>query len=134
MTLFELQEWFGHRTPEATADYAKFTPNTLARSYSDAGCFAHNVRTVEVLVDRDAVVSGATANGEPGQCYDLGHGWCTYTFFEQWQHRMACARCDFHTEGVPQGPTPGGKPAEDARGHPSDGRRTSRGGRRPSRP
>ncbi len=27
----------------------------------------------------------------------LGHGWCTYTFFVQCQHRMACARCDFYT-------------------------------------
>ncbi|MGH2604193.1 MAG: tyrosine-type recombinase/integrase, partial [Dehalococcoidia bacterium] len=26
-----------------------------------------------------------------------GHGWCTYTFFEQCPHRMACARCDFYT-------------------------------------
>ncbi|MEV5413163.1 tyrosine-type recombinase/integrase [Thermopolyspora sp. NPDC052614] len=97
MTLFELQEWLGHRTPEATAHYAKITPNTLARAYNDAGYFARNVRTIEVLVDRDAVASGAAANGEPWQYYDLGHGWCTYTFFEQCQHRMACARCDFYT-------------------------------------
>lgn len=27
----------------------------------------------------------------------LGHGYCTYTFFEQCQHRMACAKCDFYT-------------------------------------
>jgi hypothetical protein len=26
----------------------------------------------------------------------LGHGFCTYTFFEQCPHRMACARCDFY--------------------------------------
>ncbi|WP_328864788.1 tyrosine-type recombinase/integrase [Streptomyces sp. NBC_00304] len=97
MTLFELQEWLGHRTPEATAHYAKITPNTLARAYSDAGYFARNVRTIEVLVDRDAVTSGAAASGEPWQYYDLGHGWCTYSFFEQCQHRMACARCDFYT-------------------------------------
>lgn len=97
MTLFELQEWLGHRTPEATAHYAKITPNTLAKAYKDAGYFARNVRTVEVLVDRDAVASGAAANGDPWQYYDLGHGWCTYTFFEQCQHRMACARCDFYT-------------------------------------
>ncbi|WP_412566704.1 tyrosine-type recombinase/integrase [Streptomyces europaeiscabiei] len=97
MTLFELQEWLGHRTPEATAHYAKITPNTLARAYNDAGYFARNVRTVEVLVDRDAVASGAVADGAPWQYYDLGHGWCTYTFFEQCQHRMACARCDFYT-------------------------------------
>lgn len=97
MTLFELQAWLGHRSPEATQHYAKITPNTLARAYSDAGYFERNVRTIEVLVDRDAVTSGAAASGEPWQYYDLGHGYCTYTFFEQCPHRMACARCDFYT-------------------------------------
>jgi hypothetical protein len=55
------------------------------------------VRTIEVLIDRDAVASGTTTNGEPWQHYDLGHGYCNYTFFEQCPHRMACARCDFYT-------------------------------------
>jgi hypothetical protein len=55
------------------------------------------VRTIEVLLDRDAVTSGAAAAGAPWQHYDLGHGYCTYTFFEQCPHRMACARCDFYT-------------------------------------
>jgi hypothetical protein len=50
-----------------------------------------------VLIDRDAVASGAAANGEPWQYYDLGHGFCGYTFFEQCPHRMACAKCDFYT-------------------------------------
>ncbi|MGI8307751.1 tyrosine-type recombinase/integrase [Saccharopolyspora hattusasensis] len=77
MTLFELQEWLGHRTPEATPRYARITPNTLARAYNDAGYFARNVRTIEVLVDRDAVASGQAAAGEPWQYYDLGHGYCT---------------------------------------------------------
>lgn len=54
------------------------------------------MRTIEVLVDRDAATSGEAANGEPWQHYDLGHVFCTYTFFEQCQHRMACARCDFY--------------------------------------
>ena len=97
MTLFELQAWLGHRSPESTQHYAKITPNTLARAYNDAGYFERNVRTIEVLVDRDAVTSGAAASGEPWQYYDLGHGYCTYTFFEQCPHRMACARCDFYT-------------------------------------
>src|SRR5664280_1145715 len=97
MTLFELQEWLGHRSPASTQHYAKITPNTLARAYRDAGYFTRNVRTIEVLLDRDAVTSGAAAAGEPWQYYDLGHGYCTYTFFEQCPHRMACARCDFYT-------------------------------------
>jgi len=96
MTLFELQAWLGHRTPNTTQHYAKITPNTLTRAYTEAGYFARNVRTIEVLLDRDAVTSGAAAAGEPWQHYDLGHGYCTYNFFEQCPHRMACARCDFY--------------------------------------
>ena len=97
MTLFELQAWLGHRSPQSTQFYAKITPATLTRAYDDAGYFSRNVRTIEVLIDRDAVTSGTAAAGEPWQHYDLGHGYCTYTFFEQCQHRMACARCDFYT-------------------------------------
>ena len=102
MTLFELQAWLGHRSPSATQHYATIAPATLAKAYSDAGYFARNVRTIEVLVDRDAVTSGAAASGQPWQYYDLGHGYCTYSFFEQCPHRMACARCDFYT---PKGST-----------------------------
>ncbi|MFG2582424.1 tyrosine-type recombinase/integrase [Streptomyces malaysiensis] len=97
MTLLELQAWLGHRSPTSTQHYAKITPNTLTRAYTEAGYFSRNLRTIEVLVDRDAVASGAVADGEPWQHYDLGHGYCTYSFFEQCQHRMACARCDFYT-------------------------------------
>ena len=97
MTLFELQAWLGHRELSSTRHYAKITPNTLTRAYRDAGDFQRNVRTIEVLLDRDAVASGAAATGEPWQYYDLGHGFCSYTFFEQCPHRMACAKCDFYT-------------------------------------
>ncbi|GGV54779.1 hypothetical protein [Streptomyces spectabilis] len=83
MTLFELQAWLGHRSPQPTQFYAKISSTTLTRAYDDAGYFSRNVRTIEVLVDRDAVTSGAAAAGEPWQHYDLGHGYCTYTFFEQ---------------------------------------------------
>jgi integrase len=96
MTLFELQVWLGHRSPETTQHYARITPTTLAKAYRDAGYFARNVRTVEVLIDREAVANGAAATGTPWQYFDLGHGFCTYSFFEQCPHRMACARCDFY--------------------------------------
>ncbi|MFE2473324.1 tyrosine-type recombinase/integrase [Streptomyces mirabilis] len=96
MTLVELQAWLGHRSLESTQHYAKISPNTLTKAYEDAEYVARNVRTIEVLVDREAVTSGAAAAGEPWQHYGLGHGYCTYTFFEQCPHRMACARCDFY--------------------------------------
>jgi integrase len=97
MTLFELQAWLGHRSPHTTQHYTKIHPTTLAKAYTEAGYFARNVRAIEVLLDRDAVTSGQVADGEPWQFYDLGHGYCSYTFFEQCPHRMACARCDFYT-------------------------------------
>jgi integrase len=97
MTLFELQAWLGHASPESTRHYAKITPNTLTRAYRDAGYFERNTRTIEVLIDRDAITSGQATAGGPWQYYDLGHGLCRYTFFEQCPHRMACAKCDFYT-------------------------------------
>jgi hypothetical protein len=95
MTLFELQEWLGHASPSATLHYAKITPLKLAKSYADAGYFARNLRAIEVLIDQDTVRAGIAAN-EPWKFYDLGHGFCTYDFFEQCPHRMACAKCDFY--------------------------------------
>ncbi len=96
MTLFELQAWLGHRSPETTQHYARITPTTLAKAYTDAGYFARNLRAIEVLIDQAAVRNGAAAAGEPWKFYDLGHGYCTYDFYSQCPHRMACARCSFY--------------------------------------
>ena len=96
MTLFELQAWLGHSNPSSTQHYARITPLTLTRAYTDAGYFARNLRTIEVLLDRDAIKNGQAAGGGPFEFYDLGHGYCSYSFFEQCPHRMACARCDFY--------------------------------------
>jgi hypothetical protein len=95
MTLFELQQWLGHSTPSATQHYAKITPLKIAKSYADAGYFGRNLRAIEVLVDQDSVRSGRAATGF-WKFYDLGHGYCTYDFFDQCPHRMACAKCDFY--------------------------------------
>jgi integrase len=37
MTLFELQAWLGHRSPQSTQFYAKISPATLTRAYDYAG-------------------------------------------------------------------------------------------------
>lgn len=95
-SLVELQAWLGHTSPESTQHYAKVSPTKLAQSYKDAGYFARNLRAVEVLIDQQAIQSGAAAQGEPWKYYDLGHGYCTYDFFDQCMHRMACAKCSFY--------------------------------------
>ena len=72
------------------------TPTRLTGSVQRAGYFQRNLRTVEVLVDQNAVRNGTAASGEPWRFYDLGHGLCTYDFFDQCPHRMACAKCGFY--------------------------------------
>ena len=101
MSLFELQEWLGHRMPSSTQRYAKITPTKLMKSYADAGYFSRNLRAIEVLIDQDKVRSGIAAD-EAWKFYDLGHGYCTYDFFDQCPHRMACAKCSFY---MPKGST-----------------------------
>ena len=96
MTLFELQAWLGHQSPATTQHYVSTSPTKLTQAYKDAGYFSRNVRAIEVLIDRDAITSEAAANGSPWRYYDLGHGWCSYEFFDQCPQRMACARCDFY--------------------------------------
>ena len=100
MSLFELQAWLGHGSPASTQHYVAISPTRLARAYTDAGYFARNVRAIEVLIDQDTLKQ-AVADGQPWRYYDLGHGLCTYEFFEQCAHRMACARCDFYRPGHP---------------------------------
>lgn len=95
MSLFELQAWLGHGSPASTQHYVAITPTKLAKAYADAGYFERNVRAIEVLIDQDTLKQAA-ATGEPWRFYDLGHGLCSYEFFDQCAHRMACARCDFY--------------------------------------
>ena len=96
MSLSELQAWLGHRSPASTQNYVALEPTKLAKAYADAGYFARNARAIEVLIDQDAIRSAAAARGEPWRYYDLGHGLCSYEFFEQCPHRLACPRCDFY--------------------------------------
>jgi Phage integrase family len=96
MTLLELKEWLGHSDVGSTINYVKVLPTRLAKSYQDAEYFKRNIRTIEVLIDQDAVKAGAAANGQPWMFYDLGHGYCTYDFFDSCKHRMACAKCNFY--------------------------------------
>ena len=95
LNLSELQAWLGHKSAESTRHYTKISPTKLMSSYEKAGYFARNLRAVEVLVDQDAVRTGRAAD-EPWKHYDLGHGYCSYDFFDQCRHRMACAKCSFY--------------------------------------
>ena len=95
MSLFELQRWLGHKWANSTQHYLDISPTKMAQSFRNAGYFARNVRAIDVLIDREVVLNGKAAL-ELWKFYDLGHGYCTYDFFDQCPHRMACAKCSFY--------------------------------------
>lgn len=101
MTVFELQQWLGHRSVSSTLHYLAITPTRLSESFLKSNHTHRNLRTVQVLIDQDVVLSG-DAGTQPWKFYDLGHGYCRYDFFEQCPHRMACAKCSFY---LPKGST-----------------------------
>ena len=47
-------------------------------------------------IDRETILTGAAAGGQPWKYYDLGDGYCSYDFFAKCPHRLACARCPFY--------------------------------------
>jgi integrase len=95
MTLFEVQQWLGHKNPATTQHYIKITPTRLMKAYAKTGYFERNIRAIEVLIDQEIVWKGLGGK-EPWKFFDLGHGYCSYDFFDQCPHRMACARCSFY--------------------------------------
>lgn len=92
MTLMELMKWCGHSSPESTMHYVRVTPTRLASAFAKADQMAH---MISVLIDHDAVVSGAARDGAPYKYYDLGDTLCTNAFWSTCPHRLACAGCIF---------------------------------------
>ena len=93
MTLIELAEWCGHRSPQSTMHYIRVKPTRLASAFAQADQLAH---MIEVFIDHDAVISGAAQDGAPYKYYDLGDSYCTNPFWTTCPHRMACVGCDFN--------------------------------------
>lgn len=97
MSDFDLMRWCGHTSPSALGYYLRRREHKLAEAFAKADETSH---MIEVLVDQDAVLDGSAAAGEPWKYYDLGDSYCTYLFWSQCQHRLACSRCSFN---VPKG-------------------------------
>ena len=93
MTLPELMAWCGHAEPKTTMYYIRVKPTRLAGSFARADRMSH---MAAVLIDHDAVVSGAARDGAPYKYYDLGDSYCTNAFWSTCPHRMACAGCFFN--------------------------------------
>ncbi len=96
LDIFQLQKYLGHKHLSSTQSYLQVDPTKLASDVIKAGYLEQNLATIEVLLDQDAVMSGAAARGDCWKYYDLGHGWCTNPFWAECPHRMACARCPYY--------------------------------------
>ncbi len=96
LSIFELKEYLGHKYLTSTQSYLFVDPTQLASKVVKAGYLEQNLATIEVLLDQEAVLSGAASRGECWKYYDLGHGYCTNPFWAACAHRMACAKCPYY--------------------------------------
>jgi integrase len=96
LDIFQLKEYLGHKHLSSTQSYVEVDQTKLALDVAKAGYLEQNLATIEVLLDQNAVMSGAAARGESWKYYDLGHGLCTNPFWADCAHRMACAKCSFY--------------------------------------
>ncbi len=64
LSIFELKEYLGHKHLSSTQHYLLVDPTKLASKVAKAGYLEQNLATVEVLLDQEAVLSGAAARGE----------------------------------------------------------------------
>ncbi len=93
MNVFELAQWSGHRSPQAIMSYIRVRPTQLASAFAKADQAAH---MIAVVLDQEAITSGAVRDGAPWKHYDLGHSYCSNAFWSTCPHRMACAGCFFN--------------------------------------
>jgi hypothetical protein len=90
-----LPQRFGHGMPVVHEEVRRLIPTKVVPAYRDAPPVQRHLRTIDVLIDQDAVRVGA-APGHAWRFSDLGHGYCTYDGFDQCPHRMACPRCSWY--------------------------------------
>jgi integrase len=64
LDILQLKEYLGHKRLSSTQSYVKVDPTKLASKVAQAGYLEQNMATIEVLLDQDAVMSGAAARGE----------------------------------------------------------------------
>lgn len=93
MSLLELMQWLGHKTPETTLSYIRVRDPAMARAFASADRSAQLIR---VLIDQEAVRNGEAAAGQPWRYYDLGDSYCTYEFWSRCKHRMVCPACTWN--------------------------------------
>ena len=96
LDIFQLQRFLGHKYISSTQHYIQVDPTKLALDVAKANYLEQNLATIEVLLDQEAVMSGAASRGECWKYYDLGHGFCTNPFWSTCAHRMACAKCPYY--------------------------------------
>ncbi|HEY4385681.1 MAG TPA: hypothetical protein VGN34_14585 [Ktedonobacteraceae bacterium] len=88
--------WLGHRTEATTRNYVDADITKVAVKIAEGSFLQQNLASIPVLIDNDAVTSGAASSGQPWKFFDLGHGYCTLPEWAACRHRMACAKCDFY--------------------------------------
>ncbi|WP_125921646.1 hypothetical protein [Hymenobacter lapidarius] len=92
----DLQHWLGQRSGGAIEFYKDINEEKLREGYAAANHISIDKRQLEQLKKPATDEDKLPAEGKSAPSVDLGHGFCTYDFFDQCSQRMPCAQCSFY--------------------------------------
>ncbi|MGI4736846.1 MAG: tyrosine-type recombinase/integrase [Janthinobacterium lividum] len=90
------QRWFGQRSSASPGYYAAVNERKLREAYARANRISVDKRQLEQLKDPNTINGGLVTKGEPIPSVDLGHGFCTYDFYDQCRQQKPCTKCLFY--------------------------------------
>lgn len=92
----DLQDWLGQLSEDSLRWYLAINIRKLEEAYAAANHISVDKRQLEQLKKPAPEGGKLPAEGKSVPSVDLGHGFCTYDFFDECSQRKPCAKCSFY--------------------------------------
>ena len=92
----DVQRWLGQRSRSPVRYYAPVDEHKLKDTYAAANQISIDKRQLEQLKNPETADSGQATEDVSASSVDLGHGFCTYDFYDQCGQRKPCDKCSFY--------------------------------------
>lgn len=92
----DLQDWLGQLSEDSLRWYLGINIRKLEEAYAAANHVSIDKRQLEQLKKPATKEGKLPAEGKSMPSVDLGHGFCTYAFFDACSQRKPCTNCSFY--------------------------------------
>lgn len=92
----DLQDWLGHLSEDSLRWYLAINNRKLEEAYAAANHVSIDKRQLEQLKKPATKEGKLPGKGKSMPSVDLGHGFCTYAFYDDCSQRKPCTNCSFY--------------------------------------